>query len=240
MKNKFTIIVFFLFYLSTLYSQNTLVVNYQTQFIGRVFNNDESQDKAKTALLNSTNGTEDEINTLTFQLFVKGKKSLFKAVEKMEKDNETLGQKMGRIVAGYENIYYRDDSLKRTISDKIIGSTRYKINEIHNSNNWNLTNESKTIQNYLCYLAKTKYSHLDVFAWYCPALPYSAGPTEFAGLPGLILELQKGKIIYQAVKIDLNSNEELNFDINSFQAIDKNGADEKSKKVKEFLMNKKI
>jgi GLPGLI family protein len=236
---KFLLFLIVIFLPKSFFGQNKIQVTYQTQFIGMVFNNGESQNKAKSALSNSTNGTEDEINTLTFQLLVKGKKSMFKAVEKMDKDNETLGQKMGRIVAGYENIYYRVDSLKKTISDKIIGNTRYKIIETHNSNNWNLTNESKTIQGYLCYLAKTKYAHLDVFAWYCPSLPYSAGPTEFAGLPGLILELQKGKIIYQAVKIDLSSNEELNFDINSFQTIDKNAADEKSEKVKEFLRNKR-
>jgi GLPGLI family protein len=53
----------------------------------------------------------------------------------------------------------------------------------------------KTIQGYLC-LAKTKYSHLDGYAWYCPELPYLLGPTNFAGLPGSILELQKGKTLY--------------------------------------------
>ena len=235
---KFLLILIAIFLPKSFFGQNNIQVTYQSQFIGNVFNKSENQDKIKTALSNSTNGTEDEINTLTFQLLVKGKKSMFKAVEKMDKDNETLVQKMGRIVAGYDNTYYRDDSLKRTISDKIIGTKSYKIEENHNSNIWTLTNESKSIQGYLCYLAKTKYVHLDVFAWFCPSLPYSAGPTEFAGLPGLILELQKGKIIYQAVKIDLNSDEELNFDINSFKTIDKNKADEKSQKVKEYLMNK--
>jgi GLPGLI family protein len=59
--------------------------------------------------------------------------------------------------------------------------------------NWVLINESKTIDNYLCYKAmlndnlQTKKG--EVIAWYCPQIPFSFGPKGFGGLPGLILEL---------------------------------------------------
>ena len=59
-----------------------------------------------------------------------------------------------------------------------------------------MSNETKKIGKYLCYKATTiktvesiKTFKKVVTAWYCPELPYSFGPIAYAGLPGLILEL---------------------------------------------------
>ena len=77
---------------------------------------------------------------------------------------------------------------------------------------WNLTNETKTIQNYLCYKAETEkivnneagtFKRI-VTAWYCPQVPLSFGPMEYFGLPGLIFELKDRNIIIGARKITLN------------------------------------
>lgn len=84
------------------------------------------------------------------------------------------------------------------------------------SNNWEITNESKLIGEYLCYKATTtkKVQKTDrevietVTAWFCPALPYSFGPSKYAGLPGLILELQEKNIVFVIKSIRLNNNEE--------------------------------
>lgn len=63
--------------------------------------------------------------------------------------------------------------------------------------NWVLHNESKKINNYLCYKAtqeitikntKGEFKHIAT-AWYCPEIPYSFGPFGYGGLPGLIFEL---------------------------------------------------
>lgn len=63
--------------------------------------------------------------------------------------------------------------------------------------NWELHNESKKINNYLCYKAtqeitikntKGEFKHIAT-AWYCPEIPYSFGPFGYGGLPGLIFEL---------------------------------------------------
>lgn len=84
------------------------------------------------------------------------------------------------------------------------------------SKNWEITNESKLIGEYLCYKATTtkKVQKTDrevietVTAWFCPALPYSFGPSKYAGLPGLILELQEKNIVFVVKSIRLNNNEE--------------------------------
>lgn len=85
---------------------------------------------------------------------------------------------------------------------------------------WVLTNETKMIDNYLCYKATNinRIEHKDlnkvfnhpVIAWYCPKLPYAFGPNTYGNLPGLILELQVRNVVYGVKKIDLNSD--LTFD----------------------------
>ncbi|ALU73908.1 GLPGLI family protein [Tenacibaculum dicentrarchi] len=78
--------------------------------------------------------------------------------------------------------------------------------------NWQLKNETKKIGNYLCYKAiaiekkmyRGKMKEYPVIAWYCPEISSSFGPIGVAGLPGLILEVNKGNIKYRATKINLN------------------------------------
>lgn len=76
---------------------------------------------------------------------------------------------------------------------------------------WEVTNESKTIDGFICYKAfgtkvnsylKDSYKE-KVVAWFCPSLPYAIGPSQYNGLPGLILELQEKKVIIGVKRIDL-------------------------------------
>ncbi len=78
---------------------------------------------------------------------------------------------------------------------------------------WELKNEKKEIQGFICYKAigfdivttsKGKEKK-EVIAWYCPELPFSFGPNGYGGLPGLILELQTENALYGATKISLNA-----------------------------------
>lgn len=87
---------------------------------------------------------------------------------------------------------------------------------------WEITSETKEIDGFQCYkaLGKKKTSYLDkkfeeeVIAWFCPKLPYSFGPTQYFGLPGLILEIQESKVVIGVKKIDLNRDVKINFDSN--------------------------
>lgn len=82
-------------------------------------------------------------------------------------------------------------------------------------NNWELHNETKMIDSYLCYKATNvnivdngsgKIFRHPVIAWYCPQLPYNYGPNGYGNLPGLILELQVRNVVFGAKKIDLDSS----------------------------------
>jgi GLPGLI family protein len=63
---------------------------------------------------------------------------------------------------------------------------------------WNVTNETKMIDNYSCLKAICVIKgrgrggvviDKEVIAYFCPELNYQFGPREFCGLPGLILEV---------------------------------------------------
>ena len=46
-------------------------------------------------------------------------------------------------------------------------------------------------------------------AWYCPEIPVSHGPSEYWGLPGLILEVSAGNNVMLCNKIILNPAEKI-------------------------------
>ena len=69
-----------------------------------------------------------------------------------------------------------------------------------NKNNWQLINETKMIDKFLCYkaiLTKTiinrngNKKNIKIIAWYSPSIPLSYGPKDYFGLPGLILEIEE-------------------------------------------------
>lgn len=236
MKNN-TLILFFLFivYSFNSFSQSKLSVLYNTTFNGEVFSKDKSQESQ--VLVNSTKGTEEKIKTLKFNLIINNNLSIFSCQQELVKEGESTGEKMGKIVAGYDDVFYRDINLKKIISEKEVAFKRYKIEEIYNNFTWEYTKEEKNIQGYKCYLAKTKLLHLDVYAWYCPTLPYPFGPREFGGLPGLILELQRGKLVFQATKINFENVQDINFDIEKMKTISREDINKIIEKDAENFIN---
>lgn len=79
---------------------------------------------------------------------------------------------------------------------------------------WKLSKESKLIGKYTCYKA-TSYKKVegpkgmvsvDLTAWYAPEIPVRFGPKQYSNLPGLILEVQEGQVVYRCVEIALNQS----------------------------------
>lgn len=54
---------------------------------------------------------------------------------------------------------------------------------------WELSNETKTINDYKCYKALCEFRGRKYTAWYTLEIPTFFGPFKFHGLPGLILEI---------------------------------------------------
>lgn len=53
---------------------------------------------------------------------------------------------------------------------------------------WQITNETKQIQNLNCYKATTSFRGNTFEAWFTPEIPINVGPWKWYGLPGLIVE----------------------------------------------------
>lgn len=152
-------------------------------------------------------------NTLTYVLRFNKSKSSFKKSDQIETKKNTLL----KVYVGTGTFYYDKEnkvSLLGTAS-----SSPFFI--MYPPTEWRLTNETKKINGYLCGKAITtlietsglKKQTKTIIAWFAFDLPYSYGPNQFFGLPGLVLELDYvGKYRLRATKIILN-NEAINIKI---------------------------
>ena len=81
---------------------------------------------------------------------------------------------------------------------------------------WKIVNNSKEINGYECFKAevilkadKMHTKDRQVTAWFTNKIPVSHGPRGFAGLPGLILELQVDDIDFVANKITFKNKDDV-------------------------------
>jgi GLPGLI family protein len=159
---------------------------------------------------------------LTFQLIIAENGSKFVNEENVDTDSNLGSQRFTLAMAHYSGIIYNLKD-KLLVQNDLLGQDIYGDEPL--KNNWILSNETKLIDNYLCYKATnvftvingTKVFNHPVIAWYCPQLPYPYGPVGYGNLPGLILELQVRNAVFGAKSIQLNSN--LTFDIKSLEKL---------------------
>ena len=114
--------------------------------------------------------------------------------------------------------YYLDKKENVVILEKMNGTL---IKKKYDKKVWNITSESKMIDEYLCYKANYvksyigrdgKEKNITIIAWFAPSLPYAFGPKDYNGLPGLILELTEKETTYYASKINVIKDREVKID----------------------------
>lgn len=136
----------------------------------------------------------DVCNDLEYKLVFKGKEANFYQ-DKNDKLDKTAAN-MANILSGTSKLSYQNIEKKALLNEINADGILIKANEFVVSDSlktdWTITNESKLIDNYRCYKATTtktinkgdnKIFHEKVTAWFCPALPFSFGPNQYAGLP---------------------------------------------------------
>ena len=102
---------------------------------------------------------------------------------------------------------YADLSENKKYSIKSILDKQFLVKDSIKTINWNISDETKEIQNYTC----RKATYGDTIAWYCEQLPMPVGPCGVFGLPGIVLELHTQAESFNAISLEMsNSN---NFDI---------------------------
>ena len=139
--------------------------------------------------------------------------SLFEPIIEMKKEG-IEGINLTAILAG-KGKFYVNNSLKEYLYQKDFMGDLFLIT--HQPIKWQLSQEEKQIGNYTCYKATTIKTvenrkgafEREITAWYTPQIPVNFGPKEYNGLPGLILELTQVKLTFSAIKIELNTKEEI-------------------------------
>jgi len=114
--------------------------------------------------------------------------------------------------AGGSRVFYSNSLTKKNIEQdcEILGECFLVENPVLK---WELKQKTKIIGGYLCYQAVSTKEYKGrksyTVAWYTPQIPVNFGPKGYNGLPGLILELERGTIQYNAIKIKLNPKRRL-------------------------------
>ncbi|MFG4001276.1 GLPGLI family protein [Flavobacterium aquidurense] len=186
-------ILFFLFYSIISFAQHSGVVNYKVLMPL----NSKAIGTSTESFFNDVKKIGDSYHyTLEFNTT----QSHFFLNEIMKKDQDVkneIAASVASILIGESNYY--DRKKKISVNENNQGVLlEDKFDKV-----WEISTESKTIQNYLCYKATyIKYyvknentTSRVITAWFAPSLPYSFGPKGYNGLPGLVLELNEKDIV---------------------------------------------
>jgi GLPGLI family protein len=199
---KYSLLI--LFFFTNLVIAQSGIINYDIKVEQQIVTN------AHQEADNFIDKMADYANKQKFELTFNKKKSSFKHIQQLS-TNTDFDNKMENIAkaAFTSSDVYIDYEIKSEIyvkNDGVLVENKY------NAAKWETTTESKVISNYLCYKAILKIPLInrykeniiqEITAWFAPSLPYSYGPKNYHGLPGLILELMENKTTFLAAKIVL-------------------------------------
>lgn len=151
----------------------------------------------------------------------------FNRNESTYKKNETLAAPVpsrGSItitISDGSDVRYKNLKEQRFTNQTEVYGKQFLIKDSLKGQKWELLNETKNIGQYTCFKAQYK-EEVEVrkfteengmesvteekvtTAWYTPQIPISNGPSNFSGLPGLILEINDGKLTLICSQISIN------------------------------------
>lgn len=132
---------------------------------------------------------------------------------------------------------YKNIKNQSFLQEREVFGKKFLIKDSIPSFEWKMTGETKKIGQYTCFKAtgrKIKYgldinnrrprreesnqeeqqtkpeaelNEVDVVVWYTPQIPVSQGPSDYWGLPGLILEVNEGRTTILCTKIVMNPDD---------------------------------
>ena len=126
---------------------------------------------------------------------------------------------------------YKNTSENLFMQESDVFGKPFLVKDVLEPREWELTQETKKIGNYTAYKAiytdfregmsmsfnseedenemETVIDTIQIEAWYTPEIPVSQGPTNYWGLPGLIMEVNDGSMSYVCTKVILNPEEKV-------------------------------
>lgn len=199
MKN-FTVTLFFFSIVGTVFGQESLKITYDVE---SNFDLSEMQHEQTRTMASMA---AEVMSDFEFQLLIDGNESIFKQSKQLVRDD--INPMQYELASGFcsgNEVWHtkKDDSIKRIA---LLNSNPSTVLTLDEKVQWEITNESKYIGEFKVLKATTTRklgSYLEeIEAWFAPKLPYSFGPLGYNGLPGLILEMYRGKVVFKLKEIE--------------------------------------
>lgn len=117
-----------------------------------------------------------------------------------EKENSDVDQSNGNMhmmihMEVPEDITYTSIKDNKLIEQRDFMGRKFLVTSDVEKAKWKLTGQQKTILNYPCQEAVMQKNKDTITAWFTAAIPVAAGPQEYSGLPGMILEARQNSIM---------------------------------------------
>ena len=198
----------------SVYSQNvnSARVTYSVEktlppnFLKRVNDNFGLSEDTRTLLINSYHKTKKVKVFLEFNMM----ESIYYISNKDKDELDVRGNEGHNLttpLAGSKNIYYLNlNSNERFYKTKNLGGLYELV--YFEKHKWKLISETDKILGYNCKKAikysENKKSKTQTVVWYTNEIPFSFGPKDYSGLPGLVLKVEKGHNTFLATKVEIN------------------------------------
>lgn len=159
--------------------------------------------------------TNEKAEELDYILKFNKVESTFNVIEPMDFDG-SMTTKLAIQAADGQGLRYTNLKSREYLYQNEVFRENFLISNSLDSIQWKLTNQSKMINGYKCYKAETikmvisskEITSSTIEAWYAPELSLNFGPLGYAGLPGLIIQLNIGNYwTYYMTELDLSSSE---------------------------------
>lgn len=128
----------------------------------------------------------------------------------------------------YKNLVKKEEIVERDLLSK-----EFLVTEPLKEIDWILDSETKKIGDFTCFKATATFPVSDIdqrednsilsattarepkkiTVWYTPEIPVNHGPEDLWGLPGLILEVNDGKIITLCSKVVMNTKDKMKIEV---------------------------
>lgn len=208
--HKIIILIFLLILNSNYgYSQDNYEIIYKSTFFSKNYdsliknNNDGRKRLIYQTLNRDLNNAKAISKKIDFVLKVNNNRSIFFMKPVLSLKEKDL--RMAKLMLKFKGLYYTE---RNKILNKKNSYGEDFIVKIPKSE-WRIKNERRIIGKYNCIKATTTkevenskgIQKLNISAWFTNDIPLNYGPKEYSGLPGLILELKEGNVIYQMKSI---------------------------------------
>ena len=104
---------------------------------------------------------------------------------------------------GYE-VFTHISTQKRTVLEPITSLSVYRYEELLDTPQWIISEDTCRILSYLCQKATARFRGRDWTVWFSPEVPLNTGPWKLGGLPGLILKAadSKNHYVFECIGIE--------------------------------------